>query len=70
MHICVWLSPFAVHLKLSQHYLLICYTPTQNKKLKKWCLSYDTEVAVGQDLVENPIFATLLEDFGQHVLSL
>ena len=30
----VWLSPFTVHLKLSQCYLLISYTPTQNKKLK------------------------------------
>ena len=27
----VWLSPFAVHLKLSQHCLLIGYTPIQNK---------------------------------------
>jgi len=30
----VWLSPSAIHLKLS-HYLLISYTPTQNKNLKK-----------------------------------
>ena len=29
----VWLSPFAIH--LSQHCLLINYTPIQNKKLKK-----------------------------------
>ena len=28
----VWLNPFAVHLKLSQH--LIGYTPIQNKKFK------------------------------------
>ena len=34
MHVCVWLSPFTVHLKLSQHYLLTAYTPMQNKKLK------------------------------------
>ena len=30
-----WLSPFSIHLKLSQHCLLIGYTPIQNKKLKK-----------------------------------
>ena len=35
MHVYVWLSPFAVHLKLSQHCLFISYTPIQNKKLKK-----------------------------------
>ena len=29
-----WLSPFSVHLKLSQHCLLIGYTPIQNKMLK------------------------------------
>ena len=27
MHVYVWLSPFPVHLKTSQHCLLICYTP-------------------------------------------
>ena len=26
----IWLSPFSVHLKLSQHCLLISYTPIQN----------------------------------------
>ena len=31
--ICVWLSPFAVHLKLTT--LLIGSTPIENKKLKK-----------------------------------
>ena len=35
MHVYVWLSPFAVHLKPSQHCLLIGYTPIQNKKEKK-----------------------------------
>ena len=35
VHIYVWLSPFAMHLNLSQHCLLISYTPMQNKKLKK-----------------------------------
>ena len=35
IHIDEWLSPFAIHLKLSQHCLLIGYTPIQNKKLKK-----------------------------------
>ena len=29
----VWLSPFTVHLK-TVTILLICYTPTQNKKAK------------------------------------
>ena len=31
----VWLSPFAVHLKLSQHCSLISYTTIQNKKFLK-----------------------------------
>ena len=35
VHVCVWLSPFAVHLKLPQHCLLTSYTPVQNKKFKK-----------------------------------
>ena len=30
-HVYVWLSPFAVHLKLSQHCSLISYTTIQNK---------------------------------------
>ena len=30
----VFLNPFPVHLKLSQHCLLIGYTPVQNKKFK------------------------------------
>ena len=29
--VCVWLSPFSVHLKPSQHCWLIGYTPVQNK---------------------------------------
>ena len=32
MHVYVQLSPFSVHLKLSQHCLLIYYTPIQNLK--------------------------------------
>ena len=32
IHVCVWLSPFAVHLKPSQRCLLIGDTLTQNKK--------------------------------------
>ena len=32
-HARVWLSPFAVHLKLSQHCLLIGYNVVQNKKV-------------------------------------
>ena len=35
IHVYVWLSPFAVHLKLSQHCLLIGYTPIQNKMFLK-----------------------------------
>ena len=35
IHVCVWLSLFAVHLKPSQHCLSIGYIPIQNKKLKK-----------------------------------
>ena len=35
IHVYVWLSPFAVHLKLSQHCLLIGYTPVKKKKEKK-----------------------------------
>jgi len=35
IHVYVWLSPLAVHLKLSQHYLLIGYISIQNKNLKK-----------------------------------
>ena len=31
IHVYLWLSPFAVHLKLSQHCLLISYIPIQNK---------------------------------------
>ena len=31
VHVYVWLSPFTVHLKSSQHCLLISYTPIQNK---------------------------------------
>ena len=35
IHVYVWLSPFAVHLKLSQCCLLISYTPIQNKRFFK-----------------------------------
>ena len=35
IHVYVWLSSFAVHLKLSQDCLLIGYTPVQSKKLKR-----------------------------------
>ena len=34
-HIYIWLCPFTVHLKLSQHYLFISYTPFQNKNFLK-----------------------------------
>ena len=35
IHVYAWLSPFLVHLKLSQHCLWISYTPIQNKKFFK-----------------------------------
>ena len=35
IQVCVWPSPFTVHLKPSQCCLLISYTPMQNKKLKR-----------------------------------
>ena len=34
IHVYVCFSSFTVHLKLSQHFLLIGYTPIQNKKIK------------------------------------
>ena len=34
----LFLSPFDLHLKLSQHFLLISYIPIQNKKVKKIAL--------------------------------
>ena len=34
IHVDVWLSPFLVHLKLSQHCLFIGYSPIQNNCLK------------------------------------
>ena len=35
IHAYVGMHPFSVHLKLSQHCLLIVYTPIQNKKFLK-----------------------------------
>ena len=35
VHVYVWLSPFTVHLKLSQHCLLIGYTSIQNRR-RQW----------------------------------
>ena len=35
LHVYVWLSLFAVHLKLSQHCLLIGYALIENKKIFK-----------------------------------
>ena len=35
IHVYIWLGPFTVHLKLSQHCLLINCTLIQNKKFKK-----------------------------------
>ena len=34
IHVCAWLSSFAIHLKLSQHCEL-AILPKENKKLKK-----------------------------------
>ena len=34
IHAYVWLSPFPIHLKLSQHWSSAGYTPIQNKKFK------------------------------------
>ena len=31
IHVYVWLNPFTVHLKLSQHCLSVSYTPITNK---------------------------------------
>ena len=36
IHVHVWLSPFAIHLKLSQHCQPIGFTPIQNKKSLKF----------------------------------
>ena len=35
IHVYVWLSPFTVHVRLSQHCMLIGYIPIQNKKFFK-----------------------------------
>ena len=35
IHVYVWLNPFTVHLKLSQHCLSVSYTPITNKKTKQ-----------------------------------
>ena len=35
IHAYIWLSPFAVHLKLLQHCLLTGYSPIQNKTFFK-----------------------------------
>ena len=37
MHVYVWLSPFAVHLKLSQHCLLIGYAAAAAAKSLQSC---------------------------------
>ena len=44
IQVCVWLSPFTVHLKPSQYCLLISYTPIQNKKLKRIALTSLREI--------------------------
>ena len=35
IHVYIWLSPFIVHLKLSQHCLLTGHIPVQNKKFRR-----------------------------------
>ena len=32
IHVCGWLSPFTVHLKLPERCLLVSYAPVQNTK--------------------------------------
>ena len=59
IHVFVWLSPFAIHLKPSQHCLLIIYTLIQNKMvfLKPFCFhskgSYDQNEKATLRMVEN-----------------
>ena len=42
IHVFLWLSPFSVHLKLSQHCLLIGYPPIKDKffKMKNGIVSF------------------------------
>ena len=51
IHVYVWLSPFAVHLKLSQHCLLIGYTPIQNKKFLKKLKSPSPAVKLVEEML-------------------
>ena len=44
IHVYVWLSPFTILLRPSQHCLLISYTPIQNKKFFKEKFSYSSPV--------------------------
>ena len=44
-HVYGRLCPFAVHLKLSQHCLLIGYTAIQNKKCKRKKKNYELETS-------------------------
>ena len=44
VHVYVWLSPFAVHLKLT---LLISYTPISNKKFLKKMVKKKEKAKVG-----------------------
>ena len=54
IHVYVCLSPFALHLKLSQHCLLIDYTPMQNKKLKK--LKYFRKIEKKKKAFDSPLW--------------
>ena len=52
IHVLIYagLSPFAVHLKLLQHCLLIHHTPIQNKKFKNKQTKIREQLVFGEDL--------------------
>ena len=48
IHVYVWLSLFAVHLKLSQHCSLVILQCKINRFLKKWCRESDQDSRAGR----------------------
>ena len=54
IHVYVWLSPFAAHLRLSQRCLLIGYIPIQKKKLKTTKTNKKTKNSNGLNKPVNP----------------
>ena len=56
VHVYIWLGSFAVHLKLSQHCMLVGYTRVQNKKLKKkeWVHGHVHTAIFGMDNHQGP----------------